>query len=242
MEIFKTRLADRKQLTADVWEFKFEIGLEQELNFQAGQGLTLLLEDRQRFYPLSSPDFSKNSLVFLTKLPPEDQVSNYLRMLEIDDRIFFRGPTGDFILKQTQIPKFFLATGIGIGPIRSQIVSLLQGKKDTQTKLFLFWGVRRDEAAYFFEEFKTLKQDFPNFNFLICLDKEEDFLGLDVEYFRRGKVNEVFLSYMRESKVAKSELGSFEYYVCGEKQPIESIKSFLIEQGINENNILSQEV
>ena len=238
MELFKTTLINKQQLAPDIWQFRFQLDNPQELNFTPGQYLILMIGEERRLYSIASSDSSKDNFSLIVKLLPNGVGSNFLRSLEIESRAFFQGPAGFFTLRSEDKPKIFLATGAGIAPIRSQIFSLLEKEEGHLPELLLFWGLKRKGDVYFFDEFKNLAEKCPNFNFWICLDQEENFLGLDVDRFKRGRVDQAFRGFIKERKLKTEQLNGFEYYLCGGREIVESLSQFLKDLGVNKENIL----
>lgn len=235
MELFKTKLVKKEQVAPDVLQMKFELQDNKQLNFTAGQYLILMLGQERRLFSIASASYQKDNFELLVRLLPEGVASNYFRALKIEEFSYFQGPAGFFVLKPTEKPKIFLATGTGIAPIRSQIFSYLEpgGKAD----LFLFWGLKRRGDVYLFDELKYLKQSFPNFNFQICLDLEQDFGGLDVDHFVRGRADKGFLDFIKEGRVSKQQLNDYEYYLCAGREIVEALKTFLAGLGVNKENV-----
>ncbi|OHA61858.1 MAG: hypothetical protein A2117_01680 [Candidatus Wildermuthbacteria bacterium GWA2_46_15] len=237
MELFRTTLVDKKQLAPDIWQFCFQLDNPQELNFIPGQYLILMIGEQRRLYSIASSDSLKDNFSLIVKLLPDGVGSNFLRSLEIDGRAFFQGPAGFFTLRSQDKPKVFLATGTGIAPIRSQIFSLLEKGGSHLPEFLLFWGLKRKGDIYFFDEFKSLAEKHPSFNFWICLDQEENFLGLDVDRFRRGRADQAFRGFVKEKRIKTDRLNDFEYYLCGAREVVESLREFLINLGIKGENI-----
>lgn len=235
MDYFKAVLTEKKQLAPEVTFFRFELDDEKDFKFQAGQYLILLIQEQRRLYSIASPESRSSDLELVVKLLPSGVGSDYLRSLEIESPIYFRGPAGLFTLRSADKPKIFLAGGTGIAPIRSQIVSYLE--KGGQAPLRLFWGLKRKEDVYFYDELATLAQKYHTFQFQICLDQENSFAGLHVDYFKRGRVDKAFQDYLKENRLAGERLNEFEYYLCAGREIVESLKGFLESLGVKTENI-----
>jgi len=236
MEILKTTLSSKQQLAPDVWLFRFDLSQGQQLNFAAGQYLILMIgEEQRRLYSISSPVDQKDSFELLVKLLPQGVGSDYLRALEPGQRAFFQGPAGLFTLRSIDKAKVFLAAGTGLAPIRSQIHSYLN--QGGQAQVFLFWGLKRKADLYLFDELRGLTSRHPNFHFVVCLDQEDKFLGLDVDLFHRGRVDRAFTEFVKERKLDQKQLNEFEYYLCSGREIVEALKIFLESLGINKENI-----
>lgn len=233
---FEAKLLEKKNLAPEVWFFRFGLVNPKVIEFISGQYLLLKINNQRRSYSIASPDYLKDSFELVVKLLPEGVGSNYLRNLKLGDLSFFLGPVGFFTLRSRDKSKFFFAGGTGIAPIRSQIFSLLKNGNNNFLKLNLFWGLRTKKDVYFFEEFKELSKKHPNFNFRICLDQEENFEGLDNNYFYRGRVQQAFLDFI-QGAADYSNLNDFEYYLCGPPPMVEALKEFLPQQGIKKENL-----
>lgn len=80
-----------------------------------------------------------------------------------------------------------------------------------------------------------MSENFTNFSFLICLDQEQNFEGLEEKYFAKGRVQENLLKFLKEKNL---KIGDFEYYICGVPEMVEEVKNFLLRERVNKENIL----
>lgn len=63
-----------------------------------------------------------------------------------------RGVFGHFVLRDTQSPKVFIATGTGLAPIYNMLVAL-QGKV---LKKSLYFSVSTEKELFYIDELRTL--------------------------------------------------------------------------------------
>lgn len=238
VEDFKVKLIEKINIAPDVWQMRFQLPDPEVLEFTAGQYLLLKVGDLRRAYSIASPDHIKDYFELIVRFLPDGVGSNYFRNLKIGESSEFQGPMGFFTLRSQDKDKFFLAVGTGITPIRSQIYSLL--KKIAQAKstprLTLFWGLKNRECCYLFEEFKKIREKYPKFSFQICLDQQENFEGLDKNYFYQGRIQQAFAEHIK-TLPEPLNLNSFEYYLCGFREVVESLKAVLEQLGVNKENI-----
>jgi len=225
MEYFRTVFVGKKQLAADTILFSFDLDDQKEFSFAAGQHLSLIIGEERRLYSIASPESHKGTIELVVKLLPRGVGSNYLRSLELGQPVYFQGPAGVFTLKSADKPKVFMAAGVGIAPVRSLILSFLE--KGGRADVYLFWGLRRREDVYFFDDFKALSERCQNFHFLVCLDQEDNFLGLHVDLFKRGRVDKGFLDFVKEKKLDRVQLNGFEYYLCASPEAVEHLRALL---------------
>jgi len=257
---FRTQLIKKEQLISNVFLFRFHLVEPPEINFKAGQYLLLKIKDQSRLYSICSPDFIKNYFELVVEMVPGGLGSTYLSNLKIGEVVNFQGPAGLFVLRETNKPKIFLATGTGIAPIRAMIISKIlpaQAGKNQKSKrhiknqknnntpnnqllitnnYYLFWGLRTRNDVYFFEEFKKLSEENSNFQFKICLSRERELIGLDDHYFILGHINDGLLQQFNNLTIKQSK-NNFDYYLCGDRKMIVSMTEFLQKQGVEKENI-----
>jgi len=231
------KLSEKKQLTSNVFLFHFQLIDSKEINFKAGQYLMLKINNQCRLYSICSPDFNKESFELVVEIISGGLGSSYFNNLKVGDQVNFQGPAGMFTLRQTNKPKIFLATGTGIAPIRSMILS--QKSKVKSQKYYLFWGLKTRQDVYFLDELKQLDNEtMEQFKFHICLSREENLEGLDKRYFMLGHINDDLLAFLSQLRITNYELlNDLEYYVCGGRDMVSSMVNFLKQQGINKENI-----
>ncbi len=231
LNAYKTILSQRIQLTADVYLYRFDLIEPKEIVFTAGQYLTLKIStDRgplSRLYSIASANSEKNNFNLIIQIFPGGLASTFFSNLNIQDEVIFYGPSGKFSVKENNRPKIFLATGTGIAPIKSILISEQQLLK---ANFYLFWGVKTLKDAYLVEEIKK-------FNPKICLSREENLDAIsetDRPYFDLGYVN---LSLEKQLNNNRMPITDYDFYLCGGKEIVESLRSFLINKGILTSNI-----
>ncbi|MFN4212960.1 MAG: FAD-binding oxidoreductase [Microgenomates group bacterium] len=182
---YKTLLSQKKQLTTDVFLFRFQLIEPRQINFKAGQYLILKIGDKSRLYSIASPDWQKDTFELLVQTVEGGVGSTYLLNLKIGEEAIFQGPAGMFTLKDSPTgaprPKIFLATGTGLAPVRSMIKSEIKKLRYEEIKklsneaikeenknpnfsishfpnFYLFWGLRYFSDVYFLEELKEIEK------------------------------------------------------------------------------------
>jgi ferredoxin-NADP reductase len=218
-------LRSKKQLAGHIWSFTFDLPVGDETIFEAGQYMILKVGNNYRQYSIATPTSQKNSFDLVVEILENGVGSDFLKVLPDGGQAQFKGPAGVFILRNSAPPvdKIFLATGTGIAPIRSMIMTHLE--ENRPGKLFLFFGLRNRADVYFEQEFSVLAQVHPQFQFKICLSKEESLEGLD-QYFAQGRVN-ISLEQLWQQR----SIQEFEYYICGGRTAVDSLKDYVIAKG-----------
>ncbi|MFQ5452091.1 MAG: ferredoxin--NADP reductase, partial [Candidatus Paceibacterota bacterium] len=148
--------------------------------------------------------------------------SEYLKSLNEGDEVFWKGPAGVFVLHSLDRDKVFITTGTGIAPVRSMIASAILESTDSNPSYTLFWGQRTAEDAYFKDEFEAIAHKHSNFAYTICLSRERELKKGEVCV--KGRVNSYVTEYLRKRS---DLLGRVEFYLCGSKSIVDSLKTFL---------------
>lgn len=242
---YKTVLERKTQLTEDVYLFNFKLIDPPEINFSAGQYVILNIpqsgkEAAKRLYSIASSEIERNSLEFIVQIVPNGLASTYLNNLKIGDEAVFEGPAGAFVLRKNENNKVFSATGTGIAPIRAIIISNLKSQISnpnlkTKNLYYLFWGLRYYKDVYLFNEFKELVKERSDFQFKICLSREENLDMIpeqDRKYFNLGHVDKEI-----NNLGSGQALNGLDFYICGGRDVVESLKHCLVEKGAPQENI-----
>ncbi len=261
---YKTVFTKKKQLTKDVFLFRFQLLEPKEINFKAGQYLILLIPIKgtdpvngalRRLYSIASADFQKEAFELLVKIVEGGVGSNYLSNLNLGQVVIFQGPAGLFFLHEGLRPKIFLATGTGLAPLRSILISNIKNQKSkmqlNNKKFYLFWGLKTFQDTYLLDELKQLsKESEEQFKFKICLSRQQDFSIIPKEdkgYFTSGYIQDGLKSFIIDQKHLFSEkadfknfdldYSNFDYYLCGNREVVESLRCFLGERGVPDNQV-----
>lgn len=150
--------------------------------------------------------------------------SQYLTDIAVGSTIHFRAPLGVFVLQKSSLSKIFLATGSGVAPMKS----MLEFMHDTRNpqKRTLLWGMRTFEQVYYVDIWKKLDQA-KEFDYTFCLSK-----GVMQDHCNEGYIQNVL-----EHIFTHAEPQTFEYYVCARPTIVESLKQYLAQKSVPENNI-----
>jgi len=210
MNTFTTTLIKKQQLTSDVYSFIFKLN-DCFLNYLPGQYVGIKLLNVTRLYSIAS--YRKNTKEFelIIKIIPQGVAGKYFNNIKEGEKVDFFGPYGNFVIQKNIKDKIFIATGVGIAPILA-ILDFLDVNKN-----ILYWGQKKKEDLFYLDRLDSKKN---NLELKICLSQEED------SHFLFGRVNKhLILS------------NSYDYYLCGSNLIVESIRNFLIKNGILKENI-----
>lgn len=243
LTIFRTTLSHKAQLNSNTYLYHFDLLEPKEIIFKPGQYVMLKVPSDKgpvsRLYSIATPNTNRNSFELIIGMIPGGLASNYLFLLKENSEVIFQGPAGMFSLKKNTKEKIFLVTGTGIAPILSILKSQLL---TTNYKLptYLFWGLKYYQEVYLLNELKqwsneTMKQ----FEFNICLSREENLDTVpetDRKYFHLDHVDSCFLKQFNNLTI--KQLNDFDFYLCGGRQIVESLKQFLLTKNILLENII----
>lgn len=231
---YTTTLTQKDQLTENIWRFVFSLEKGESIDFIAGQYMLLKINDSYRQYSISSPTYQKESFEIILEVVPGGLASTYLKNLNVGEVAYFKGPAGVFTLNHSERNKIFLATGTGIAPMKSMIDTSLHNDDVSSDKpdLYLLFGLKTKQDMYLYEEFRQLASQHARFHFFICLSRAEDLNGLDPRYSRIGRVNK-YLNGQFVEGFSSQTLNDNEYYICGSRPIVDSLREFLISLGIN---------
>lgn len=223
---YKTTLIDKKHLVNNIYLFTFKLIEPQEINFIPGQYLILRVQGKPRLYSIFSSNKIKNQIQFLIDIIPGGLASTYFFNLKIGEQTEFIGPVGQFNLRENQKQKIFLATGTGIAPI----ISILTSYQLSSDNYFLFWGLKNYQSVYLLDKLKQ-------FNIKICLSQEKDLSVISVndrQYFDLGHIDKV----MEKIFDYKFLTLNSEFYLCGGRSVVESLRENLLSKGVLPENIV----
>lgn len=225
------RLIKKEFLVADVVLLTFSTS--EPLVFTPGQYAILTIPTLpspvKRLYSFAGPRISDNTFELLVRLVEGGVASTYLKNMEVGASIPVSGPAGLFKEQPSEARKIYMVTGTGFAPVRS----FLQSRPAPTVNALLFWGMKNHTESYLIEELRAIEKAAPSFSFFYCLSQEE-VEGIPAEYqkyYRTGHIDAVYDA----SNISKNPLD--EYYLCGSRTVVESLRSHLAESGISKEKI-----
>ncbi len=147
MQLFQAQVSRIKDLTHDVRELELSLVDPREIQFKAGQWISLDVWDPrrgqhvQRQYSIASPPSQAQQITLLFNRVPNGPGSSYLFSVHEGDLLKLQGPNGSFYLQEKPGRDLVLvATGTGIAPFRSILYTFLE--QPEAGTLTLYWGLR----------------------------------------------------------------------------------------------------
>jgi ferredoxin-NADP reductase len=175
-----------------------------------------------RSYSIASPPQRRGELSLVVRLVPGGVASERFRRLEPGQGLQFTGPMGFFVNELAHSGDIvYVATGTGIAPIVPMVQEALErpAASDGDGKLHLYWGLRSEEDLFYRDELTALTARHPRLTCQIYLSQPQGF------YRPRGRVSGPVLELL-------PSLRSPTFYLCGNGQMIEELKSGLVGRGV----------
>lgn len=235
MEPIKVALLNKVDVAQGTTSFYFE--KPQGFNYTAGQYINLKLlnaietdeKGDRRFFSLASAPYQDKLMI--TSRMRDTAFKRTLSKMQIGEKIDLFGPYGSLVLEQSSDPVVFLVGGIGITPFLSMI---LQATHDNlPNKIYLFYSNRRPEDTAFLEELDTCKDKNPNFTLIATMtdmEKSEKSWNGDTGYITKQMLEKYL-----------EDLEQFIYYSAGPPVMVATMKKLLIDAGIDEAKIKTED-
>jgi len=233
---YQSKLLNRVEVAEGTMAFHFE--RPAGFDFKPGQSadLTLLdppetdLEGNVRTFSIASAPF-QGLLMFATRMR-DTSFKRSLKEMPLGTDVKMDSAMGSFTLhKNSAKPAVFLAGGIGITPFSSIV---RQADHDRAPhKLYLFYSNRRPEDAPFIEVLQDLEKTNPNFRFIATMTEmprsKKTWKG------ETGRINKEMLSKHL------NDLRGPIYYIAGPPAMVSGMRKMLVECGVDEDDIRTDE-
>lgn len=231
-------ILDIRNETDDCISVSFYIPEEwkEEFKFTAGQNITLRTtigsEEVRRSYSICSSPFENELRVAIKKAEEGLFSSHAHKHFRAEQVLDVLAPTGNFILPLKAANKknyVAFAAGSGITPVISILKTIL--KEEPLSRFTLVYGNRNRSSVIFREELLALKNDHPEqFQLMIIFSREK----MDAPVFEgRIDVAKCEMIFKRILPLAPDQ----EYLLCGPAPMIFSVRSWLLEQKVEEKKI-----
>ncbi|MBI3336154.1 hypothetical protein HYZ98_01135 [Candidatus Peregrinibacteria bacterium] len=209
-----------QRIATDVHEIRFD--KPKNLTFNPGQFLLFLVPSLQNQSDIepramsiaSSP--KEDELIFAAKLKAGGRISTWITdMLTIGTVVDIQGPFGIFGLnRKTSKDYFLIATSTGVGPFRSQLLSVLP--TDTNRRIDLVFGARSEEDLFWTDQFEALARQHKNFFLHLALSNPSpSWKG------HRGRVQTLVPQIVRDFK-------NKSVYICGNPEMTKELKQLCL--------------
>ncbi len=222
----RAHLVESREIGPNTRHFVFEAP-DWKAAFVPGQFLSVTAvigeDDITRAYSIVSPP-DGNRFAFCANLVQEGHLSPFLFSLRPGDEIDFKGPYGAFILRRPVSDSIFVATGTGIAPFRSMLLSHLGAHPEN--RFTLIFGVRYEEGLLYHDEFSALAREHPNFDYRPTLTRPPaGWTG------RTGRVQQFAIEALGDRR-------DVDVYICGLREMVDDMRTRLKELGLDRKRII----
>jgi len=178
---------------------------------------------------LATPPFDRQAGKFMDLNP--GICSSFVFSRKPGDKITIAGPFGDFHIKPTKKEMIYIGGGAGMAPLRSHLFHLFHTMKERDRKVSFWYGGRSSREIFYTEHFRTIENEFPNFQYNIALSEplaEDNWTGYT------GFIHNIlFENYLKNHP----EPEDLEYYICGPPMMNAAVFKMLDELGVPPENI-----
>jgi ferredoxin-NADP reductase len=220
------RLIESREIAPNTRHFEFE-SPDWKAAFVPGQFLSLTAtvgdDEITRAYSIVSPP-DGNRFGLCANLVQEGRLSPFLFSLRPGDEIGFKGPYGAFILRRPVSDSIFVATGTGIAPFRSMLLTHPGAHPDR--RFTLIFGVRHERGLLYHEELRKLAETHPNFDYQPTLTRPPDHWT--------GRVGRV----QQPAMEALGDRRDVDVYICGLRAMVDDVRLRLKEIGLDRKRII----
>jgi CDP-4-dehydro-6-deoxyglucose reductase, E3 len=234
------RIARLTPLAPDVMQVMLRLPVVEQLRFQAGQYLDVLLANgRRRSFSIASPPHDSELLELHVRRVPGGGFTERLfagaaatagaptapggadaQALAVGSLLRIEGPVGQFCYRDGTLPAIMVAGGTGFAPLKSMLRHVLE--TGIRRNLHLYWGARHDRDVY--EEALVLgwRQRHPRLKFTVVLSEAT---AQEAAHRRIGLVHEAVLA-------DHASLAGCEVYAAGPPAMIEAIRASFPQRGL----------
>jgi NAD(P)H-flavin reductase len=222
-QVYRARLEEKLDLNDKFIQFSFELIKPHRLEFQAGQYVSVKVNEQgeRRCYSIISTPEIDHRFNLLVDISPDGIGSRFFKNIQFGAEIDILAPVGRFVIPDDLAVDdlVFVAIGAGIAPFKSMIEDQLRNKQD-QRQITLYWGMRHPEDLFWLDELEDLDDSFANFHFHPTLSQAPTAWTLC-----RGRVTDCLSVHSLSANAA--------YFLCGNKQMVSDVTALLIGQGVN---------
>ncbi len=230
LEPVTTRLEKIFELTPTVRTFRLRFPEGIWAPFQAGQFASLHIPTPEKVlrkpYSICSAPHEKGYIDLCIKLVEGGKATNWFWERKVGDPVVITIPYGGFVLKEPFDHDFvFVATGTGLTPLRSMILTLYHDRLiPAQRECWLIFGVRHEDEILYDDEWKRLAGQHKNFHYVPTISRPKGWRG------EVGYVQDKLKKFITEPE-------GKQIYICGLIPMIEAVQRAAKEIGFDEKQV-----
>jgi Na+-transporting NADH:ubiquinone oxidoreductase subunit F len=203
-------------------------------------------EPTYRAYSMANHPAEGNMVMLNVRIatPPWDRANNRFKNVnpgicssfifsrKPGDKVMVSGPYGEFFLKNNDNEMLFIGGGAGMAPMRSHLFHLFYTVKELKRKVTFWYGARSWKEVFYYDEFREIEKNFPNFTFTLALSEplpEDNWTG------PKGFIHQVIYNNYLANHEEPEEI---DYYLCGPPLMNDAVQRMLYHLGVPGENIL----
>ncbi len=223
----QARLVSAHDLAPDVRHFEFEIADRSEFPFTPGQFVSIKEQvagkEVTRAYSIASPPNGNRFALCLNRVP-EGLVSPRLFAMSLGEKVEVNEPLGYFTLRNPEKPAVFVATGTGVAPFRSILLTALP----QSAPITLLFGARHPHGVLYKDELEALAQQHAHFRFVPTVTRPDNAW--------KGKAGRV-QAHLDEA-LGQHAADQPDVYICGLKEMVDDVRALLKQKGFERKQII----
>ena len=161
---------------------------------------------------------------------PPGLCSSYIFNCKPGDKVTLSGPYGEFHIQETEREMIYVGGGAGMAPLRSHLFHLFHTLK-TGRKISYWYGARSLREMFYWDEFKKIEEEFPNFSFHLALSDpkpEDNWEG------HTGFIHNIVIdNYLNDHETPED----CEFYFCGPPLMLQAVQKMCDDFGVPQENI-----
>ena len=215
----ETHVAQVIQRTRDVKSIRLK--RPNGFDYLPGQWIFLTVGriEEQKTKPLTLSSSPTEDYLEITKRLTGHEFSNAVDSLNEGDRVFLRGPYGNFTFQGEFDKLGMLSGGVGITPLRSIIRYATD--KSLKTSISLLYSNRDEDSIPFKSDFDAMKRSNPNLEISFTItNPSKSWKGLT------GRIDRDII------EKAVPDYSERVFYTCGPKPMVDSMRSMLNDMGL----------
>lgn len=240
---FETKLVEKIEITPAIYHLRFRVTNGQELRFVAGQYVMIKLQDNTgalvpRMFSIASSQQETNMFDLMVKIEPHGLASTYFLQMSVDETAVFQGPFGVFTVRDYETDMVFVCTGTGFAPIKSMLHDILDQKKCSKNVTVL-WGIPTFKDFCYTKQIEKWVQENPNLTFRFCVSQEVELSHCPLEMkniVSLGRTTQYLDKLFTAAPYHPTNFPT--YYLCGAREVVESLRTYLAEKNIPKENIV----
>ena len=188
---------------------------------------------------IATPPFDRSQPkgVFKMLPVPPGISSSYVFTRKPGDKVTITRSYGEFLLPENDpedMEYVFVGGGAGMAPLRSHIMHLFKTLK-TKRQVHFFYGARALVEAFYLEDFAEIEKEFPNFHFVLALDRPDPAADAAGVKYTPGFVHNVMNETYLKNHEAPEDI---KYFMCGPPMMVASVNNLLDSLGVAPESIL----